>query len=101
MEQSLMDKEVLCILDTRQIQRYMFRTNTIQDTMGASDLLDHVLEDAIQNAMTEIEPPLSPEQYDLSLRTDEERLKVAFTRRLGWLRNAAAARRRQRRRKGI
>lgn len=29
METSLMDKEVLCLLDTRRIQKYMFKSNTL------------------------------------------------------------------------
>lgn len=68
MEKELMDKEVLCILDTRQIQRYMFRSNTFMDTIGGSDLMHHVLWDAIRDAMVSIDTPLSEEEYALSLR---------------------------------
>lgn len=72
MEKELMEKEVLCILDTRQIQRYMFRSNTFLDTIGGSDLLEHVLWDAIRDAMVSIDPPLSGEEYALSLGTRSE-----------------------------
>lgn len=67
MEKELMEKEVLCILDTRQIQRYMFRSNTFLDTIGGSDLLDHVLWDAIRDAMVTIDTPLAEDEYALSM----------------------------------
>ncbi len=72
MEKELMDKEVLCILDTRQIQRYMFRSNTFVDTIGGSDLMQHVLWDAIRDAMVSIDPPLSVEEYALSVEPRAE-----------------------------
>ena len=65
-----MEKEVLCILDTRQIQRYMFHSNTFLDTVGGSDLIVHVLDDALKNAMHSIDTPLSEEEYALSLEPD-------------------------------
>lgn len=34
MDKELMGKEVLGILDTRQIQRFMFRSNSYVDTLG-------------------------------------------------------------------
>ena len=49
MKKELMDKEVLCIFDTRQIQRYMFRSNSYLDTLGANDLLDDIVERAIED----------------------------------------------------
>ena len=70
MERELLDKEVLCILDTRQIQRYMFRSNTFLDTVGGSDLLVHILDDAIRDAMQSIDTPLSKEEYALSQEPD-------------------------------
>ena len=70
MEKDLMDKEVLCIIDTRQIQRYMFRSNTFLDTVGGSDLMVHVLDDAIRDAMVSIDTPLSEEEYSLSMEPD-------------------------------
>lgn len=70
MEKDLMDKEVLCILDTRQIQRYMFRSNTFLDTVGGSDLMVHILDDAIRDAMVSIDTPLSEEEYSLSMEPE-------------------------------
>ena len=70
MDSQLMEKEVLCILDTRQIQKFMFRSNTYVDTLGGSDLMTHILEDGIRFALRSIEPPLREEEYDLSLDPD-------------------------------
>ena len=72
MEKELMNKEVLCILDTRQIQRFMFKSNSYLDTLGGSDLVGEIQEKAIQYAMTHIDPPLQEEEYSLSLDPDEE-----------------------------
>ncbi len=66
MDRELMEKEVLCILDTRQIQRYMFRTNSFMDTIGGSDLLDHITMDALEDAMKSVDPPLREDEYVLS-----------------------------------
>ena len=72
MENELMNKEVLCILDTRQIQRFLFKSNSYLDTLGGSDLVAEIQEKAIQYAMTHIDPPLRDEEYSLSLDPDEE-----------------------------
>ena len=65
MDSQLMEKEVLCILDTRQIQKFMFRSNTYVDTLGGSDLMTHILEDGISFALQSIDPPLMRDEYDL------------------------------------
>lgn len=70
MDNHLMEKEVLCILDTRQIQKYMFRSNTYVDTLGGSDLMARIVGDAIRSAIKSIDPPLKPHEYDLSLDPD-------------------------------
>ena len=67
MDRELMDKEVLCILDTRQIQRYIFRSNSMFETVGASNLLTHILQDALLYSLNHIDPPVPEEEYDLSL----------------------------------
>lgn len=72
MEKELMNKEVLCILDTRQIQRFMFKSNSYLDTLGGSDLVNEVQEKAIRYAVTHIDPPLQEEEYSLSLDPDME-----------------------------
>ena len=65
-----MDREVLCILDTRQIQRFMFRTNSYVDSLGGSDLITHILGDAIWFALHHIDTPLNDGEYDLSDQAD-------------------------------
>ena len=72
MDKELMKREVLCLLDTRQIQRYMFRSNTMLDTVGASDLMTHILDDAILNALRTIDPPVPEDQFDFSLDPEGE-----------------------------
>ncbi len=70
MEKELLEKEVLCILDTRQIQRFMFRSNSYVDTLGGSDLMTHILEDGIRYALKSVDPPLERHEYVLSLDPD-------------------------------
>ena len=70
MDKALMDKEVLCILDTRQIQRFMFRSNSFEDTLGGSDLLEHILDDGILYALQNLDPPVPADQYNLSQDPD-------------------------------
>lgn len=72
MEKRLMDREVLCILDTRQIQRFMFRSNTMTDTIGASDLIKHILDDAIAYALDHVDPPVPRDKADLSIDPDAD-----------------------------
>ena len=70
MRKELLDKEVLCILDTRQIQRYMFRSNSYFDSLGGSDLMTHILGDAILFALRNVDPPLAADEYDISMDPD-------------------------------
>ena len=72
MEASLMDKEVLCLLDTRQIQKYMFKSNTLQDVLGGSDSILHIQMDAIRYALAHTDPLLAEREYALSQDPDEE-----------------------------
>ncbi len=39
MEERLKSKEVLCILDTGQIQKYVFKSNSLPETIGTGDSL--------------------------------------------------------------
>lgn len=72
MEKELMNKEVLCILDTRQIQRYIFKNNSFLETIGGGDLIAKNLEKAIEHAMTNINPALEKDEYSLSVDPDIE-----------------------------
>lgn len=66
MENNLLDREVLCVLDTRHIQRYIFRSNSMIDAIGGSDLINHLLKDAIRYSITHIEPSIGVGEYDFS-----------------------------------
>ena len=72
MKSEWMDKPVLCIFDTRQIQAFMFRANSYFDTLGGSDLMVHILNDAIYSSLKTIDPPLADDEFDLSLDPDGE-----------------------------
>ena len=72
MKKELMDKEVLCMFDTRQIQKFMFRSNSMLDTIGGSDLMVHIMNDAILYALHNIDTPLSEDEYDLNTDRDAE-----------------------------
>ena len=74
MDKQLLDKEVLVILDTRRIQNFMFKSNTFFDTLGASDLMVHVLGDGIAYALTHIDTPLKEDEYSLNQAYDEENI---------------------------
>lgn len=62
MDEYLMNKETLCIFDTRKIQRYMFTNNSFGDTVGGGDLIKHILSDAIRFALKDY----SPDEFDLN-----------------------------------
>ena len=79
MDRTLLDKEVLCIIDTRQIQRYIFHSNSLRDAVGGGMLIAHILPDALLNAISTVTPQLRPEEYDL--RTDPEAEIPYFTDR--------------------
>ncbi|MBQ8075855.1 MAG: hypothetical protein IJ237_07715 [Oscillospiraceae bacterium] len=72
MKKEWMDKPILCIFDTRQIQAFMFRANSYYDTLGGSDLMVHILVDAIYSSLKTIDPPLADDEFDLSLDPDGE-----------------------------
>ena len=70
MNSQLMNKEVLCIIDTRQIQKYLFGSSVFVDTVGGSDIMDHILQDAINFALHNIDTPLNEDEYDISMEFD-------------------------------
>ncbi len=72
MEAKLMDKEVLCILDTRQIQRFMFKSTSMLEMLGGGDFMKHVQMDAITYALQHAEPALTEKNYALSLDPEEQ-----------------------------
>ena len=44
MREELLEKEVLVMYDIREIQNFIFRTNKVKDIVGASRLVDGILE---------------------------------------------------------
>ena len=70
MDSELLDKEVLCIIDIRQIQKFIFHSNKTIDTLGASVIMKSILEDALLYAVKNIESPLKDNQYDLLMNPD-------------------------------
>lgn len=82
MEKDLLGKEVLCILDTRQIQRFVFRSNSYIDVIGGSDLLTHILDDAIKYALHHIDSPLGEDEYDLSMDPNVEKIPYFVSERI-------------------
>ena len=50
----------------------MFKSNTFYDTLGASDLVRHVLDDAILWALTHIDPPFNEDEYSVNQSCEEE-----------------------------
>ena len=72
MKTEWMNEPVLCIFDTRQIQAFMFRANSFFDTLGGSDLMKHVLDDAICYALKHIDTPLADDEFDLSMDPDAD-----------------------------
>ncbi len=51
MKESLRDKEVLAMYDTRAIQDYIFRTNKIKEIVGASCLIDNIIINGINKVI--------------------------------------------------
>ncbi len=74
MEARLKDKEVFCLIDTRQIQKFIFHANDFEAVIGASVFLKEVMMDALRYAVSHIDEPLAAEEYDLSYSDTEGRI---------------------------
>ncbi|MGN0361692.1 MAG: hypothetical protein ACI4ET_02515, partial [Bilifractor sp.] len=78
----------LVMYDIRGIQKYIFRTSKIKDAIGASMLVDHIIEDALQYAVSmynsvESESITSDFQWDgengpLPFRIGKQDLQVLY-----------------------
>ena len=66
-----MDREVLCIMDIRQIQTFLFRVNSQEAVKGGDRLVKNVLTDALAWAVKAVDPPLRDEQVDLSFEASD------------------------------
>ena len=74
MDAELMNQEVLCLFDIRQIQSFLFRVNNNDAVQGADAIVKHVLTDALNWAVERIDPPLTADQYDLNCEIMEGRI---------------------------
>lgn len=74
MDQKLLNKEVLCLFDIRQIQRYLFQSNSDLDTVGGDNMVGSILVEAIEHAVTHVKPSLSPEEYSIDSEDAWERI---------------------------
>ena len=75
MDKNLLDKEVLCIIDTRQIQKYIFHVNDMSETIGANSMLSHLMQDAFIYAVEHIAEPLQPDEYSFYLIDGKESVR--------------------------
>ena len=66
-----MDREVLCIMDIRQIQTFLFRVNSQEAVKGGDRLVKNILTDALAWAVKAVDPPLRDEQVDLSFEPSD------------------------------
>ncbi len=48
----------------------MFRSKSMTETVGASDLITHILDDAVANALASMDPPLTQDRVDTSMDPD-------------------------------
>ena len=71
MEREMLDREVLCIMDIRQIQTYIFRVNSQEAVRGGENMVKRILTDALAWAVEQIDPPLPADRVDLSNRPTE------------------------------
>ncbi len=74
MEARLKDKEVFCLIDTRQIQKFIFHANDFEAVIGASVFLKEVMMDALHYAVNNIDEPLPEDEYDLSFSDTKGRI---------------------------
>lgn len=63
MDTALLDKEVLCIIDTRQVQKFIFSSGSMAESIGANLLLKHIRGDAFAWAAENIAVPMKREEY--------------------------------------
>ena len=71
MNTAWLNKEVLCIIDTRQIQKFIFNSNSMAESIGAEKLLQHMSTEAFAWAAEHIPEPMKREEYMLPAETDE------------------------------
>lgn len=59
----LLDKPVLCVIDTRSVQKFMFHTNSTEQNVGAGLILDVLPVDSVRHAVANLSPRLAPDEF--------------------------------------
>ena len=62
-KEELMEENVVAMYDVRGIQKYIYKTAKVKDAIGASDLVEGIIDEALQKAVQMC--GLSEEQTDL------------------------------------
>ena len=71
MKKELLDKEVICIYDTRAIQKFIFSNNYNIDIIGAGNIVSDVLQEALRYAIENNQGmPLGRDEYCMSEMED-------------------------------
>ena len=65
-----MGTKVIAMYDVRGIQRYIYRTPHIQDAMGASSIIEGIIENALRNAADRLQ--ISEDQMELNWDNEEK-----------------------------
>ena len=65
-----MGTKVIAMYDVRGIQRYIYRTPHIQDAMGASSIIEGIIENALRNAADRLQIP--EDQMELNWDNEEK-----------------------------
>lgn len=74
MKKELLDKEVLCAYDIRQIQKFIFRIDKDIDVFGANVIMLNILSRAIEYSLENSKSPLKKEQYSIVLPYAEDKI---------------------------
>ena len=73
MKKELLDKEVICIYDTRAIQKFIFSNNNNIDIIGAGNIVSDVLPEALNYALENNKGmPLGRDEYCMSEMEDPD-----------------------------
>lgn len=70
MKEELRSKEVLAMYDIRGIQNYIFKSNDLQEIIGASDLVENIIIDGLKE-VTRNEKTINPEEYLTEWKEDK------------------------------
>lgn len=71
MKQDLLNKEVLAIIDVRQIQKFMFHSNSSRETLGGGNIVKKIIHESLNYAAQNIDTPLKENQYVLCIESED------------------------------